>query len=531
MTVEIDTKISNVTVFRDGARVTRTGAKKLSPGEHTLVVGGITQYAQQDSFRVKGTGAAALKGIDVSSKTTTFEPKGSLKELIAQRESLEKKRGELGDKIEYQQSRFANLTSILGQFSGEFGKWFAAGESSLDQLDEMDKTSAKIARDAKKKLRALQEEIDELNSEIQAVQSNINRAQGERKVEVTTVVKVLLDVTEETEVHLDVTYQLGGSGWSPTYDIDIGDESTSVKRIAMVYNQTLEDWKEVGLTVSTASARPVEAVDANPYYVDIMAPIATTASFGMVGGGIDLKKEKAYDLDDEVEELAEMEGFFEPEPVMEQAYATASESLSGTVIYEVPGQITLTSGEEPQPITLTEEAFASRRLYYWNAYAMPEVVAQDEITNGDSVMLPGSVKVFASGDFLGETNVNLIAPREKFRLGTRTAYDVKAEKKLAEKDTEKAGLVGGKRRRGYKYRLEITSFAKKGLDIRVIDRIPHSNSPKIKVELSTPKIPYKKMELGVIEWELKLEPQEKMEVNYGYEVEWEKDVTISPPLP
>jgi uncharacterized protein (TIGR02231 family) len=146
-------------------------------------------------------------------------------------------------------------------------------------------------------------------------------------------------------------------------------------------------------------------------------------------------------------------------------------------------------------------------------------------------MLPGSVKVFAAGDFLGETSVNLIAPREKFRLGTRTAYDVKAEKKLAEKDTEKAGLVGGKRRRGYKYRLEITSFSKNALDIRVVDRIPHSNSPKIKVELSSPKTPYKKMELGVIEWELKLEAQEKVEVDYEYEVEWEKDVTISPPLP
>ena len=519
-----------MTVFRDGARVTRTGSRQLTPGEQTLIVGGISQYAQQDSFRVKGTGAAVLKGIDVSSVTTTFEPEVKLKELIEKLEALQKKRSELTDKMEFQQSRVTNLNAVLGQFSGEFGKWFAAGESTLDQFDEMEKTSTKMAKDANKKLRALQEEIEELDAEYQAIQSNINRVRGQRRVEVTTVVKVLLDVKENTEVNLDVTYQLGGAGWSPTYDIDIGDENTTVKRIAMVSNQTLEDWKDISLIVSTASARPVEAVEANPYYVDVMAH-ATTSSFGMIGSGAAMKKEKAYDLDDEVEELAEMEGFYEPEPVMEQVYATASESLSGTVIYEVPGKITLTSGEEPQPITLTEESFTSRRLYYWNAYAMPEVVAQDEITNGDSVMLPGSVKVFAAGDFLGETNVGLIAPREKFRLGTRTAYDVKAEKKLAEKDTEKAGLVGGKRRRGYKYRLEITSFSKNALDIRVVDRIPHSNSPKIKVELEPPKIPYKKMELGVIEWELKIEPQQKIEVNYEYEVEWEKDVTISPPLP
>ncbi|NHJ13482.1 MAG: mucoidy inhibitor MuiA family protein [Candidatus Thorarchaeota archaeon] len=529
MSKEMKTKIANVTVFRDGARVTRIGSTELVAGEQTVLIDGISQYAQNDSFRVKGRGAALLKGIDVSTKSATFEPEGNLKELLAKLEELEKQRGQVEDKIEYQQSRLTSLNAILGQFSGEFGKWFAAGESSLEQLEEMDGASSKIALDAKKKLRALQEEIDGVNSEIQAVQNNISRVRGERRVETTTLVKVLLDVKESTKIELDVTYQLGGAGWTPTYDVDIGDEKSAVKRIAMVSNQTLEDWKDVGLVVSTSSARPVEAVKSSPFYVDIMSAYPTTGAFGT---GIEgMADARAYDRDEEPEAFEMAEDAYEPEPIMEQSYATASETLSGTVIYEVPGKITLFSGEEPQPVTLTEEAFDSRRLYYWNAYAMPEVVAQDEITNGDSVILPGSVKVFAAGDFLGETSVHLIAPREKFRLGTRIAYDVKAEKKLVEKDTEKAGLVGGKRKRGYKYRLELSSYAKKPVNVRVVDRIPHSNSEKIKVELKPPAISYKKMELGVIEWELAIEPQKKVEVEYEFEVSWEKDVTISPPLP
>ena len=64
-----------------------------------------------------------------------------------------------------------------------------------------------------------------------------------------------------------------------------------------------------------------------------------------------------------------------------------------------------------------------------------------------------------------------------------------------------------------------------------MDRIPHSTSEKIEVELKEPSHVPKKKELGVLEWELGIEPQKKLEIAYSYEVEWEKDIRISPPLP
>ena len=309
----------------------------------------------------------------------------------------------------------------------------------MEQLDEMDKTNLKLVSDAKKKIRELHDSLEEIDAKIQVVQRNIRRMRGHRRTETTKEVKVMFDVKENTEIELEMTYQIGSSGWAPTYDADIGDGTANVKRIAMVHNGTLEDWVDVELVVSTASARRVEAVEATPFYIDVYSHSIGRGISGITSKGY---AEGAADLDDELELYAVEEAPM-PEPVPEiiETYATASETISGTIIYEVPGRVTLPAGEEPQPITLTEESFEAKRLYYWNAYAMTEVVAQDEITNGDSVMLPGNVRVYAKGDFLGETNIGLKAPRETFRLGTRTAYDVKAEKKLLEKDTEKAGLT------------------------------------------------------------------------------------------
>ncbi len=532
MTIEIEAEITDVTVFRDGARVTRSGKDHLTAGEHVVSVKGISEYAHNDSFRVKGRGAALLKGIDVKSRTEVFEPEGSIASMREELDNLEKERSRISDDIEHQQARLAHLTSIAEQFSTEFGQWYAAGETIIDNLDKMDKTMVKMMSDVKKKLRELNERLEEVDVRIQVIHAKIDRVQGQRRTVATKEVQVTLDVKEDTDIELEVTYQLGRAGWSPMYDVDIGDETSDLKRIALVYNQTFEDWKDVGLIVSTSSSRKVEAVKASPFYVDALSPtVGYVGRMDEVVGGAPSAAEY-YDEDEGLDLLKEEEEIaYEPEPKMEETYATASETLSGTMIYEVPVKVSISSGNEPQPITLTEESFDSRRLYYWNAYAMPEVVAQDEITNADSVMLPGTVKVYAAGDFLGETNVGLVAPRETFRLGTRTAYDVKAEKKLAGKDTDKAGFSRGKRRRGYEYRLEIESFSKKPIQLRVVDRIPHSNSEKIQVDLKPMQIPAKKNELGVLEWEVTLDAEKELTIEYAFEVEWEKDVQIQPPLP
>jgi len=100
-----------------------------------------------------------------------------------------------------------------------------------------------------------------------------------------------------------------------------------------------------------------------------------------------------------------------------------------------------------------------------------------------------------------------------------------------EKDIEKAGITRGKRRRYYKYRLEIESFSKRSVDIEIVDRIPHSNSTSIEVKLDSEKFGVEKIELGVLKWKKNIDVGQKVEIVYDYEVLWEKDITISPPLP
>ncbi len=529
---EIKTKVQRVTVFRDGARVSRNGTAKLDAGPQKVLVKGITSYAQEDSFRVKGKGPAALSTIDVRRTEVVFDPKEDVKPLYDDLKKLERSLQKTNDEIETHNQRLSNIRGMVGDFAGNFGMLFAANEAKIEQLMEMDSKSDKMVEAVKKKIRNLQENRKEIQDQINILRNNIGQIESKRRTDSFYEVEISLEVRDKAEVELDVTYQVSGAYWIPSYDVDLHPGNAKVRRMALVSNTTREDWDKVNLIVSTATARPVEAVEGSPLIITAYDPEVLRRRRDerrRVSSARAMKKEKAMPRP-----AAAAPGAMPPPappPEIEEEFAEASEAASGISVYELPKPVTIPFDNERHPVTLIEEEFESSTIHYWYADGMAEVVAQDEITNGDTVLLPGGAKVYAEGDYIGETSISLMSPREKFKLGTRTAYDVKATKKLVEREVEKAGITRGKLRRAYKYLLEIESYSKRSVKMEVFDRIPHSLNPSIEVKVDWEKLRIKKQELGVMEWNIELEPREKKNIEYNYAVEWERNVSINPPLP
>ncbi|MFX1607188.1 MAG: mucoidy inhibitor MuiA family protein, partial [Promethearchaeota archaeon] len=520
----LQTTISKVTVFRDAARVTRTGKVKLEPGPQKVMVTGITNYAQYDSFRVKGRGPANLSSIDVQSATEVFEPSADIKPLYEELKELEKKRTEIQDEIEFQQNRLVQINNMVTEFTNHFGLVYAANEGDMKSLTDMDKKANKLASEIQLTLRSLNEELQELDDKVQVLRNNISRINSERKTVSTYTVEVSLEVSSTSNIELDVTYQTGGASWIPQYDVDLHPAKATLRRLAMVNNRTDEDWSDIDLVISTATAKPVEAIEGTPFFITAHDP------------AVDYKVRAKDRRLRSAPRPAAVAGLGvmappAPPPEIEEDFAEAMETVSGIAVYELPKKMTVPSDHERHPVTLIEEELESTTIHYWYAEGMAEVVAQDKVVNNDNVILPGKMKVFSEGDYIGETSVGQISPREEFKVGTRVAYDVKAEKKLVEREMEKAGVLRGKLRRSYKYKLEIQSFSKRKIEIDVFDRVPHSVSTQIEVKIDWDKLATKSLELGVIEWHRELEPNEKKSIDYEYEVVWEKDITISPPLP
>ena len=527
---ELETKISNVTVFRDGARVTRTGQTNLAAGAQKLLISGVTAWAQEDSFRVKGKGPATISSIDVRRMETVYEPMEDKKQLIMQLKKLEGNRKTNTDEIEMHTSRLTYLNGMMGEFASTFGMVYAADEAEISQLTEIDNASGKIIAQTKKKLRELNDNLKDIDDQIQVLRQNLGVIESRRRTKTFYEVEVSLEASKAGVIELEVAYQCSGAGWIPTYDIDLLPKVAKIRRIAIVRNRTRERWEEVALVISTATARPVEAVEPTPYMITAYDPEEERRRMAMMVSRPPAMKKMAKRA--AMPSAAPMETAVPPPPPdMEEEFAEATETVSGIAVYEVSKPFTVPADDEKHPVTLIEEEMDSRTLHYWFADAMPEVVAQDEVTNGDTVLLPGKVKIYSEGEYIGETSLELMSPREKFKLGTRVAHNVKAKKKLVEREVEKAGITRGSLRRSYKYRLELENFAKQTIDIEISDRIPHSLSTSIEVKADWEKLGVDKHELGIMEWHRKVDAGKKAEIEYAFEVQWERGISINPPLP
>ncbi len=523
---ELQTRITEVTIFRDGARITRTGKIKVTQGSHKVIVNDITEYAQSDSFRVKGRGPAKLASIDVRSHSEVFEPSDDVKPLHEQLKELKKKQQEIHDSIDFHNNRLGNLQKMLSEFSNNFGQVYAANEGDIKHLSDMDKGSSKMAITTRETIRQLEDELEEISKEIEVIRANINRIISERRMKTTYSVEVSLEVSSESEIEIDVTYQTSNAHWIPCYDIDLLPGKAQLRRTALLYNQTREDWIKVKLIVSTATARPAEAIKPTPYYVSVYDPTLERAR----SEGRTMRKEKARP-EATPKAMMEFAPPPSPPPEIEEEFADVNETISGIAIYEIQKPATIPSDNEKHPVTLTEESLESETIYYWYSEGLAEVVAQDKVTNEDNVILPGNAKVYAEGEYIGETAFAQIAPREPFKIGTRIAYDVKAEKRLINREIEKTGVIKGKLRRSYEYRLEIQNFSKKTITIDIYDRVPHSLSTQIEVKAEWEKLGAEKQNLGIIEWHKTIEPNQKETIEYDYEVVWEKGVIVTPQLP
>ncbi len=523
--IEVQTATKEVTVFIDGARVIREGKVKLQKGEQDLLFKGICRNMREDSVRLAGLSNAELVNLTIERETQSTSDVKRLKELRDRLRELEREKQIIKGRVDRTQKALAQLVRLTQIVAAETAHRLAR-EDEKTSASEKNKEIYEMIAERKEAIRADQRKLEKIEVDINNIEENIDSIGGS-DYEVHYNVRVRLNVMETMESALQMIYQVTGASWEPQYDIDLRTDGTRVKRLALISNETEEDWTKVKLMVSTASSRPVEVIEPTPYYVGVWRPRPAPSR---VRRGIKAKKAAPPPPAAPAAMDMEIAGYEEVEPVMDEVYAEVTQSIGGILTYDVPGETTVLTGGDPKPVTLTEETFESRRLYYWNAYAMPGPVVLEEITNGDSTLLEGGAKIYADGDFVGESTIEMAAPREKFKIGTREAFDVRTEKKLLHKDTEKAG-IRGKNRREYKYALIIKNFAKSEIDFEVTDRIPHSSSERIKVELGEVSVEPESFEVGVLKWKVKIPAQEELRIEYDYVVEWERDVSISPPLP
>ncbi|MHA1792095.1 MAG: mucoidy inhibitor MuiA family protein [Promethearchaeota archaeon] len=531
-------KLDTVIVFQSSASLKMIGNIKCDAGENKIKVGKLPSNLDKDSLRVKGTGPGKIANIIIEKKFTEHVNKEEIAKLMEELQEFEIKERRLKDSKENIKIMKENEITAMNSFSNEFSKYYSLGKINIDQIKKLselfdtrlDELSTKIL-DINIQLEDIKRVINKLKNEIKFLNRNKN-------IPATSYneIIIVLDARESGEFKLELNYTIPDASWEPFYDIIIGNEDVEIDLMANVYNNSELDWNDVNITISTASTKPVKIQKPSPFEIDefvqVSRPTMLKASHLEMARARLSGKKLVMNALPPAPPPAPMAM---EEPIIEEEIEKVSADISsnlGVQVYKINTRFTIPSDKNPKPIPLHHEKLESNIEYFWSTLEPSRVLCNNKVKNKEHLFLPGKAKVYVNDEYIGETYLDLIAPNEEFKIGERVSYDIKITKSLKKKRKQKEGALKGKRSISYKYEIKIENLNKVKDKLILYDRIPYSISERIKVKIISFSDEPKENVLNVIKFELDMgEIKEEKTIMYEYEVIYEKDVMITPPLP
>jgi hypothetical protein len=259
----LKTKISEVTVFLDGAQIGRTGTATLSLGSQIFSVEGLSPSLDPSSIQVQGSGEFKVMG--VNHRFNYFNKEKASKEEESLTDSTKKLNlliEDAGLEINLLQER-ENFLNTNKQIRGNNDNMDAPSLIAISKFYNAELHD--IRTDKLKWTRRLQELVQRRNK----FQNQLNSIRGKMK-ERTSEILIEISSSKVLTTQLKVSYLVANAGWKPSYDIRVSSIDKPLELIykANVFQSTGEDWEAVQLKFSNAEPN----LNANlpkllPYYL------------------------------------------------------------------------------------------------------------------------------------------------------------------------------------------------------------------------------------------------------------------------
>jgi uncharacterized protein (TIGR02231 family) len=520
--VDASSAIDAVTVYPDGASVTRLITLDLPSGDNTLVAKDFPLTLDPSSLRVEGEAGAKLTIGAIDTRPPRAAPPVNLPELDKRIEALKDERANLDGAINAATARrkfaerFAETSPAgLGE-KGEarpIAEWRAAFAAVADEVASADSA----IRDAERKQRDIDRDIARLESD---------RAQKPpRKLEV----RIDLATAAATRATLRVTYTVRNARWAPLYDarLDTGAKerkpALELVRRAEITQSTGEDWSNVALAVSTVrTARGGSAPELNSLIVQYPQPPRP------MGGVGSLSDAKLRAMPAPMPSAAPPEQF---DKVAEEQQA-AAEVGGFQVMFKIPGRVSVGASEGAKSLRVSTATIAPDLAVRAVPVTDPTAFLEASFKQGeDAPLLPGRVAIYRDGVFVGRGQMAGAGKDETVRLGFGADDKVKIERSVVKRNEGSAGLIVTTSKTDERsFKTSVRNGHDFPIKIAIEDQLPVSENEDIVVEMlqatTAPTATNLRDKRGVLEWVFEAKPGEVRDIAFAWRVRWPKDKAV-----
>lgn len=524
---KLSSKIQKVTIFLNGAQVTRTANASISPGTSTLVFENISPYVDEQSIQLHANGNFTI--LSVKAEKNYLNDQDKQKGLI----DLQAHQKAILGKIDIEN----NLLAVNQEEENMLLKnQVVTGENaSLDVIklkQALDFQTERLTAIRKKKL------------EINSVLSSLDSARTKYQLQIgelmagnrTNTDNILVTVSSKEQVQSDFTinYVTTGVNWYPTYDIRAKDAKSpiSIAYKANVTQQTGEDWRNVKLTLSTGNPmvngnKPElnpyylnfavrEAADANAVYKNSSPPalnevvvvgygaVRKTALTGSVSG----LSSGYYNVPAQYSNVSQSETQTNVEFTIADPYTIPSDGKQYTVeINQAELNATYTYAVAPK---LSTDVFLSASITDWNKYSF----------------LPGQANLFFEGTYIGKSYLNANSTNDTLKLSLGVDKGIVVTRTLQKELTQRQS-IGSNQKDTRDWSIEIKNRKNQPVNLVVEDQVPVAQNSSIEVETQNVSGGTVDAITGKISWTMALKPLENKKLELKYQVKYPKNQLLA----
>lgn len=522
--LDASSTVDAVTVYPDGASVTRIVTLDLPAGDHSAVLKDFPLLMDSSSLRVEGEAGAKLTIGAIDAKQPRAAPPVDLPELDKRIEALKDRRNDLQDTMNAAAERrkfverFAEASPVGIGDKGEarpLAEWRAAFAAVAEEVASADTA----IRGAERQQRELDRQIAQLEQD---------RAQKPpSKLEV----RIDLAASAATKATLRVTYTVRNARWTPLYDarLDTGAKdrkpSLELVRRAEITQNTGEDWPNVALSVSTVrTARGGNAPDLNSLIVQYPQPQRPAPAAATVSA-------PASEPADHVRQFrlgsggAADEAFF-AKAAEQQAVADVG---GFQVMFKIPGRVSLGASEGAKSLRVSTVTLAPDLAVRAVPVKDPTAFLEASFKqNEDAPLLPGRVSIYRDGSFVGRGQLAAAAKDETVRLGFGADDKIKIERAVVKRNEGSAGLIVTTSKTDERlFKTTVRNGHDFPIRIAIEDQLPISENEEIQVEMLSATTPPTATNLrdkrGVLEWAYDAKPGEVRDIAFAWRIRWPKD--------
>jgi uncharacterized protein (TIGR02231 family) len=514
--LDATSSIDAVTVYPDGASVTRVIALDLPSGDNTLVAKDFPLMLDPSSLRVEGEAGEKLAIGAIDMRAPRQLAPVDLSEIDRRIEALKDQRADLDGAIAAAEARrkfaerFAEASPAgLGE-KGEarpLSDWRAAFAAVADEVA----TADAAIRDSRRKQRDLDREIA--------------RLEQDRNAKPPTRLEVRIDLASAaaTKATLRVTYSVRNARWTPLYDarLDTGAKDRKpvleLVRRAEITQSTGEDWSNVRLDVSTVrTARGGDAPDLNTLVVQYPPPARPRGEASMRGH---------LDQDAVAPALAPAPALMQKRADEQQATAEISAFQAS---FRIPGRVSIGASEGARSLRIASATINPDLVIRSTPVLDPTAFLQASFVQGeDAPLLPGKVSIYRDGTFVGRGRMAAAGKDETVRLGFGADDKVKIERTVLKRNEGSTGLIVTSKTDERAFKTSVRNGHDFPIRIAIQDQLPVSENEDIVVEMlpstAPPTTTNVRDKRGVLEWAFEAKPAEVRDINFAWRVRWPKD--------